>query len=224
MAELENPQSEKSDPKRKRRISDSTIYRISQYHRLLHVLEEEGVKTVSSKQLANRQRLTPAQVRKDLSFFGAFGTRGLGYPVSELKSKIAGIIGLDRRWRVAVMGVGNIGSALVGFKEFRNHGFDIRLIFDNDQRKIGSKHKGMLVSDIQNLEAELAAEKIDLVIIALPVSVAQLIVDRVVACGIKGILSFAPIHLEVPADVIVRSEDMSIEMEYLAYSLTRLRN
>lgn len=206
-------------PEEKRRISDSTIHRLSLYHRLLGELESDETKTVSSKQLAEMLRLTPAQVRKDLSFFGAFGTRGLGYPVSDLKKKIAAIIGLDRRWKVAVIGVGNIGSALIGFKEFPNKGFDVKLVFDNDQRKIGSKHKGMRVSDIRNLKAELIANQIDLVILAVPSAPAQEIVDEVVKAGVKGILSFAPTHIDAPSDVYVRSEDMSMELEYLTYAL-----
>lgn len=206
-------------PEEKRRISDSTIHRLSLYHRLLGELESKATKTVSSKQLADLLRLTPAQVRKDLSFFGAFGTRGLGYPVADLRKKIAAIMGLNRRWKVAVIGVGNIGSALIGFKEFPNKGFDVKLVFDNDQRKIGSNHKGMRVSDISNLKEDLIANEIDLVILAVPSAPAQGIVDEVVAAGVKGILSFAPTHIDAPSDVYVRSEDMSMELEYLTYAL-----
>ncbi|MFQ5606805.1 MAG: redox-sensing transcriptional repressor Rex [Candidatus Zixiibacteriota bacterium] len=204
---------------KRRRISDSTIHRLSLYHRLLIDLESQGTRTVSSKQLAQLQRLTPAQVRKDLSFFGAFGTRGLGYPVSELRKRIAKILGLDRRWKVAVVGVGNIGSALVGFKEFPNKGFDIRLVFDNDQRKIGSNHKGMRVSDIRTLKEELVAHQIDLVILAVPAGSAQEIVNDIVEAGVKSILSFAPAQIDTPPGVHVRSEDMSMELEYLTYAM-----
>lgn len=203
-----------------KRISDSTIHRLSRYLRLLGRLEADGVKTISSKELAGIKRLTPAQVRKDLSFFGSFGTRGLGYPVSELKNKIATILGLNKRWRVAIVGVGNIGSALVGYKEFPERGFDIRLVFDNDQRKIGSKHKGLIVSDIRNLKEELVAHEIDIVALAAPASVAQEITDIVVSAGVRGILTFAPIHLETPESVFVRREDMTMELEYLTYALS----
>ena len=175
----------------KRRISDSTIYRLSKYFHLLGRLAEEGVKTISSKELAQRQRLTPAQVRKDLSFFGAFGTRGLGYPV----------------------------AALIGFKEFPRKGFDIKAVFDNDQRKIGSKHKGIRVSDIRNLRQELQELDINLVVLCVPGSVAQEVANEVVAAGVKAILSFAPTHITTPEDVFVRTEDMAMEMEYLTYAL-----
>ncbi|HOZ08366.1 MAG TPA: redox-sensing transcriptional repressor Rex, partial [candidate division Zixibacteria bacterium] len=139
----------------KKKISESTIHRLSLYCRALSLLEKENYETVSSKELAKREKLTPAQVRKDLSFFGSFGTRGLGYPVNELKQRIASILGIDRVWRVALVGVGNIGSALVSYKEFMRQGFHIVKLFDNDQRKIGSNHKGIIVSDIANLEKEL---------------------------------------------------------------------
>jgi len=208
----------------KRRISESTIHRLSLYYRLLSVLEKESKETVSSKELAEREKLTPAQVRKDLSFFGSFGTRGLGYPVSELKRRIGEILGLDRQWSVALIGVGNIGSALVGYKEFQRQGFNIKLIFDNDQRKIGSNHKGIVVADIKNLEKELRENKIEIVVIAVPATVAQYIVDDVVKAGIKAILNFAPVNLKVPEDVFLRNENMSMELEYLSFALVNLFN
>jgi len=203
----------------KKKISESTIHRLSLYYRILSILEKEDFETISSKELARREKLTPAQVRKDLSFFGSFGTRGLGYPVSELKRRIASILGLDRDWNVALVGVGNIGSALVGYKEFQKQGFRIKVIFDNDQRKIGSNHKGIIVSDIKNLEEDLKKHKIDIVVIAVPSTVAQYIVDDIVRAGIKAILNFAPINLKVPEDVFLRNENMSVELEHLSFSL-----
>ena len=203
----------------KKKISESTIQRLSLYYRVLSILEIEDVKTISSKELAKHEKLTPAQVRKDLSFFGSFGTRGLGYPVMELKNKIANILGLDREWKVAMVGVGNIGSALVGYKEFQRHGFTISMIFDNDQRKIGSNHKGILVSDIANLKEGLRENNIDIVIIAVPATVAQYIVDDIVEAGVSGILNFAPINLKVPDNVILRNENMSMELEHISFSL-----
>jgi len=209
--------------KGKKKISESTIHRLSLYYRVLSILEKEGHQTVSSKELAKREKLTPAQVRKDLSFFGSFGTRGLGYPVLELKQQIAEILGLSKGWNVALIGVGNIGSALVGYKEFQRQGFNIKMIFDNDQRKIGSNHKGIIVSDIGNLEQGLKENDIQIVIIAVPATVAQYIVDDIVKAGVKGILNFAPINLKVPEDVFLRNENMSMELEYLSFALMNLR-
>lgn len=202
-----------------KKISEPTIHRLSIYYRMLNALEGEGVHTVSSRELAKREKLTPAQVRKDLSFFGSFGTRGLGYPVRELKERIAAIMGLNRSWNVALIGCGNIGSALVSYKEFARQGFNIKLIFDNDQRKIGSNHKGIIISDIKNLAKEIKDHNVEIVIIAVPVSAAQFIVDDVVAAGIKAILNFAPLRLKAPEDVIIRNENMSIELEHLSYAL-----
>jgi redox-sensing transcriptional repressor len=201
-----------------KRVSESTIHRLSLYYRVLSLLEKENYETVSSRELAKREKLTPAQVRKDLSFFGSFGTRGLGYPVDELKSKIASILGIDRTWRVALIGVGNIGSALVSYKEFQKQGFQIVKLFDNDQRKIGSNHKGIIVSDVKNLVKELQETKIEMVIVAVPATVAQYIVDDVTRAGVKAILNFAPVNLKVPDDVYLRDENMAMELEYLSFT------
>jgi redox-sensing transcriptional repressor len=210
--------SSQPDSTKPRRISESTIRRLSIYYRALARLEGEGYHTVSSKELAHREKLTPAQVRKDLSFFGSFGTRGLGYPVAELRRKVASILGIDRNWNVALVGVGNIGSALVSYKEFQKQGFEIRKVFDNDQRKIGSNHKGIVVSDIADLEEEIAASSIEIAVIAVPAQAAQEVVDRCVAGGIKAILNFAPVNLKVPEDVCLRTENMSMELEFLSFS------
>jgi redox-sensing transcriptional repressor len=209
-----------SRDKLKKKISESTIHRLSQYFRALSLLEKENVETISSKELAKREKLTPAQVRKDLSFFGSFGTRGLGYPVIELKQRIAEILGINRQWNVAVIGIGNIGSALVSYKEFARQGFAIKLVFDNDQRKIGSNHKGLVVSDINDMPRLLKENNIEIVIMAVPAIVAQYIVDDVVAAGIKAILNFAPINLKVPEHVHLRHENMAMELEYLSFALS----
>lgn len=206
-----------------KRISESTIHRLSLYYRALSLLEKDNYETVSSKELARREKLTPAQVRKDLSFFGSFGTRGLGYPVQELKIKIASILGIDRSWRVALIGIGNIGSALVSYKEFQKQGFQIIKLFDNDQRKIGSNHKGIVVSDVKNLQSELKEAKIEMVVLAVPATVAQYIVDDVVRAGVKSIFNFAPVNLKVPEDVHLRNENMAMELEYLSFAMVNNR-
>ncbi|UCG62488.1 MAG: redox-sensing transcriptional repressor Rex [Candidatus Zixiibacteriota bacterium] len=208
-----------ASPLARKRISESTIHRLSLYYRTLSLLEKENYETVSSKELAKREKLTPAQVRKDLSFFGSFGTRGLGYNVNELKSKIESILGINRDWKVALIGVGNIGSALVSYKEFAKQGFHIIKLFDNDQRKIGSNHKGIIVSDIKNLDSEIKEAGITMVILAVPATVAQYIVDDVVKAGVTAILNFAPINLRVPPTVHLRNENMSMELEYLSFAM-----
>lgn len=203
-----------------KKISESTIYRLSIYYRALAALKNDNVQTVSSKELAKREKLTPAQVRKDLSFFGSFGTRGLGYPVDELIYRIAEILGLNRLWNVALIGIGNVGSALVSYKEFAKQGFNIKFIFDNDQRKIGSNHKGIIVSDFKDFEKIAAAEKIDIVIIAVPIQEAQAVANKVVKAGIKAIMNFVPVNLILPDDIILRNQNMCIELEHLSFALT----
>jgi redox-sensing transcriptional repressor len=200
-------------------VSESTVQRLSLYYRSLSRFEREKCHTVSSKGLAKEGRLTPAQVRKDLSFFGSFGTRGLGYPVKELKEKIARILGLNRTWNVALVGVGNVGSALVSYKEFPKQGFKIKLLFDNDQRKINKNHKGIRVCDAADLACKLKEHKIDMVILAVPAPAAQMVTDDVVSAGVKSILNFAPTHIDVPDDVTLRSVNMAMELEHLSFSL-----
>ena len=206
--------------KKIRKISDSTIHRLSVYYRALLSLEKEGYETISSKELAKREKLTPAQVRKDLSFFGSFGTRGLGYPVKQLMQQIAEILGINRVWNVALIGVGNVGSALVSYKEFAKQGFIIKQVFDNDQRKIGSNHKGIIVSDSADMKRLLKEHEISIVILTVPASAAQLVCDDVIEAGVKAILNFAPVNLRVPDDVLLRNENMAIELEHLSFSLT----
>jgi redox-sensing transcriptional repressor len=203
-----------------RKVSDSTVRRLSVYYRSLLEFEKRGLKIVSSKELARIEKLTPAQVRKDLSFFGSFGTRGLGYPVGELKEKIARILGLNRSWNVALVGLGNVGSALVSYKEFQKQRFNIELLFDNDQRKIDKNHKGIAVSDVREMAKRLKENKIEMVILAVPAHAAQKVADQVVSAGVRSILNFAPVQIKVPDNVILRSVNMAMELEHLSFCLS----
>lgn len=207
-----------------RKISDSTIRRLSLYYRALANSEKDGYSTVSSQDLAKKERLTPAQVRKDLSFFGSFGTRGLGYPVKELKEKIGSILGLNRTWNVALIGVGNLGSALASYKEFQKQGFFIKLLFDNDADKIGTSLVGVPIMDVKNLASQLKQQKIDLAILTLPGNAAQQVAEEMVRSGVKAILNFAPVTLKVPEDIFLRNENMAIELEYLSFCLKNRNN
>ncbi len=183
-------------------------------------MQSKGIKTVSSDILAQFNGVTAAQVRKDLSCFGAFGRRGLGYDVVDLKRNIAMIMGLTRTWKVALIGVGNIGRALIDYDQFRRQKFDIALAFDSDPDKIGKVIHGVTVRDEDNLQRDVQAENVDIAVIAIPASVAQGAVDRVVAGGVKAILNFAPINITVPEGVYIRHENMAIEIEALSFALT----
>lgn len=202
-----------------KKISESTVGRLSLYLRQLGELEEAGQLTLSSEELARRCGTTAAQVRKDLSFFGTFGKRGLGYAVPELIAALRGILGLERRWKVALVGAGKIGLALLGYSDFRRQGFFIEAVFDSDPAKVGQRRQDLIVRPDAELEPALRNEGIDIVILAVPGEAAQAVVDRVVASGIKAILNFAPVKLNVPPGVALKNVNMAVELEGLSYAL-----
>jgi redox-sensing transcriptional repressor len=203
-----------------KKISDSTIRRMSKYFRSLDQLLDKRVETVSSDTLAEMDGITSAQVRKDLSFFGTFGKRGFGYNTKALKKQIENILGLYRTWNVAIVGGGNIGRALTDYTEFKKQGFIIRLIMDKDAAKIGKQVHGLTIEDFNKVNDLVKKEQIDIAIIAVPADSAQGVADKLVAAGIKAILNFAPRSLKVPPDVTVKYENMAVEMEALSYFLS----
>lgn len=205
------------------RISESTVRRLSLYLRLLQEAQGRGQATISSDELAERGGTTSAQVRKDLSLFGSFGKRGLGYSVDELLRELEEILGLDRSWRVALVGAGKIGSALFGYGNFRRRGFEIRAVFDSDPAKIGQPWGEVTVRSDAEMERELAAQQVEIAIVAVPGEAAQAVADRVVSAGVKAILNFAPVRLRVPEQVALRNVDMVVEMEGLTFGLTNRR-
>src|SRR5690348_14053439 len=202
-----------------RKISESTVRRLSLYLRFLEQFAAQGHTTISSAQLARRGGTTSAQVRKDLSFFGSFGKRGLGYSVPELAARIRDILGLRRTYRVVLVGAGRIGSALIQYPGFRQRGFQVSAIYDKDAKKVGSGWNGLVVRDVRQLEADLAREPTDIAIVVTPADAAQDVADRLVRAGVKAILNFAPLQLAVPADVVVKSVNMALELETLSFAL-----
>jgi redox-sensing transcriptional repressor len=200
-----------------KRISQSTVARLSLYLRVLGELSAEGVDTLASDALARRCGTSAAQVRKDLSSFGTFGKRGKGYSVRELTRALRSILGLERRWRVALVGAGKIGAALLAYQDFRRQGFDIVAVFDSDPAKVGVTWHGLRVSADVDLEESL--RRIDIVIVAVPAEAAQRVVERVVASGIRAILNFAPTKLQVPEGVSLKTVNMAMELEGLSYAL-----
>ncbi len=201
-----------------RKVSPSTVGRLSIYLRVLSELDGD---TVSSEELAARCGTTAAQVRKDLSFFGTFGKRGRGYSVEELMAALRSILGLERRYRVALVGAGRIGVALLGYQDFRRQGFYIEAVFDADAGKVGQRWGTMTVRPDAELERALAEEGIDIVIVAVPAEAAQGVVDRVVGAGVRAILNFAPTKLQVPAGVALKNVNMALELEGLSFALAR---
>ena len=202
-----------------RKIADSTVRRLSLYLRFLEEFEGRGVATVSSDALAQRGGTTSAQVRKDLSFFGSFGKRGLGYDVHELATTMRSILGLGKRYRVALVGAGKIGTALAQYRGFRQRGFDIVAIFDVDPGKVGKNWNGMPVQDVKALSTALAKDPVDIAVLVTPADSAQGVTEVMVRAGIKAILNFAPIQLAVPEDVTVKNVNLALELEALSYAL-----
>jgi redox-sensing transcriptional repressor len=203
-----------------KRIADSTVRRLSLYLRFLEEFENAGLTTVSSEELAARGGTTSAQVRKDLSFFGSFGKRGLGYQVAELTQRMRRILGLERDWRVVIIGVGKIGAALAQYEGFQQRGFRVVGLYDSDPAKIGREMYDLTVRPIESLAEDNRERPVDIAVIAVPASVAQRVVDQVVAAGIKGIMSFAPIQLHVPAEIKLNTVNMAMELERLSFSLS----
>ncbi|MEJ2185029.1 MAG: redox-sensing transcriptional repressor Rex [Gemmatimonadota bacterium] len=204
-----------------KKVSEPTIGRLSVYLRLLGELDAEGVATVSSDELAARAGTTAAQVRKDLSLFGTFGKRGLGYVVKDLVARLRSILGLERTWRVAVVGAGRIGAALVGYEAFRERGFYIEAVFDTDASKVGQRWGELVVQADGEMERVLRERDIEIAVVAVPVPAAQSVVARVVAAGVRGILNFAPTQLDVPEGVALTTVDLAMELEGLSYALSR---
>jgi redox-sensing transcriptional repressor len=206
---------------RLQKIPEMTIRRLSVYTRCLLQLEEDGVKTISSQELAERFSLNSAQVRKDLAYFGEFGVRGIGYYVSGLKAELQRILGLDREWAVALVGFGNLGSALFHYKGFGRQGFRIAVVIDDDPAKIGREIDAVPIVSSRDMAREIKARGIQIAIVAVPPEAAQTVTEQLVAAGIKAVLNFAPTRLRVTRDVRLKNVDLSIELETLSFYLAK---
>jgi len=203
------------------KIPEMTIRRLSVYTRSLLQLEEDGVKAVSSQELAERFNLNSAQVRKDLAYFGEFGVRGIGYYVAGLKAELQRILGLDRQWAVALVGFGNLGSALFHYKGFSRQGFRIALIIDDDPSKTGHDVDSVPIVSNRDMAREIKSRGIHIAIVAVPAESAQAVTDQLVAAGIKAVLNFAPTRLRVGREVRLKNVDLSIELETLSFYLAK---
>jgi redox-sensing transcriptional repressor len=201
-------------------VSELTTNRLSVYLRCLTILDEAGVRTVSSQALAEQFHLNAAQIRKDLAYFGEFGVRGVGYYVKELGQHLREILGLDGHVRVAIMGAGNLGLALADYPGFRDDGFDIAALFDTIRSKIGRRSRGGVpIYDSRDFRGIVRRERIKIAVIAVPAASAQGVVNTVVDAGIKAILNFSPGTFIVPADVKLKSVDLTVSLESLSFFL-----
>lgn len=204
-----------------KRIPEICATRLSNYLRVLKTLAERSVETISSEALANKINSNSAQVRRDLAYFGQFGRPGIGYNVEKLKGAITSILGLDKRWPCALVGAGNLGSALYAYRSFYKEGFEIRAIFDKDPSKIGKMWGCRKIEDVRYIPTTVKQRKIEIGIITVPAETSQEVADKLTSAGVKAILNFAPRKLTVPRDVKLRNIDLSVELENLAYFLSR---
>jgi redox-sensing transcriptional repressor len=203
------------------RVPDATVARLATYLRVLGLLRDRSVTTVSSEELAAVAGVNSAKLRKDLSYLGSYGIRGVGYHVSTLTDEIARTLGITVHRSVALIGVGNLGQALAGYGGFASRGFEIAALVDADPGRIGSIILGQVVRDIADLEDVVAEHGITIAVLATPASVAQEVTDRLVVAGVTSILNFAPVVLNVPAHVDVRKVDLAAELQILSFHETR---
>lgn len=202
---------------RRRAIPDAAVARLPVYHRCLLALQAEGRATVSSEQLAEMAGVNAAKVRKDLSHFGSYGTRGVGYEVDQLIVDLRRELGLDHDWNCVIVGAGNLGSALAAFAGFSERGFTVVGVFDVDERKVGRKLGRITVRHQDELASLVAERDVVIGVIAVPPSAAQDAADQLVAAGVTSILNFAPTVLDVPAGIQVRDVDLAVELQILAF-------
>jgi redox-sensing transcriptional repressor len=201
----------------RRSIPEATVARLALYLRVLTALDEQGTVTVSSEELAVVAGVNSAKLRKDLSYLGSYGTRGVGYDVALLVERISRGLGLTTHRAVALVGIGNLGHALAGYAGFASRGFRIAALFDADPGRVGEPIAGLAVRHIDELDATVRAERVSIGVIATPAHAAQDVCDRLVAAGVTSILNFAPAVLAVPENVDVRKVDLAVELQILSF-------
>lgn len=211
----------KTKSQKKQQVPAATVPRLSQYLRKLQEVQSRGTTTISSRQLAEEVGTNPAQIRKDLSYFGEFGIRGVGYDVERLISELKKCLGLNRSWNVIIIGAGKLGTALARYRGFAKQGFKLIGMFDSANNVIG-KNRGIgPVMPTGHLEDFLKTHRVDIAIITTPAAVAQATIDRVVSAGVPAVLNFAPIRPHVEKPAILRQVDLSTELMILSFYLNK---
>jgi redox-sensing transcriptional repressor len=210
------------EPSRPESIPNPAVRRLSLYLRQLESVQRTGRRTISSKQLGESLHLTDAQVRKDLAYFGQFGHPGIGYKVEDLILEVRKILGTDKVWNVVLVGAGNIGRAMAGYRGFDRKGFRVIGVFDNDPAKVGRKLGGFTIQPLSEIADAVQKSAIKLAIMAVPADSAQAVADQLIAAGIRGLLNFAPVSLTVPQNVALNTVDMAVQLEQLAFQVTFL--
>lgn len=201
------------------KIPEATIIRLSVYSRYLTEVDRKGIITISSRDIAEGVGVSPAQVRKDLAYFGEFGTRGVGYNVKDLRQHILRILGLSVDWSVSLVGAGNLGLALSTYKGFRKRGFIITSIFDTDPQKVGTMVGDVEIMPIERLVEVAKQNRTQIGIVAVPASAAQEVVDQLIKADVKAILNFAQVVLNVPPEIELRNVDLVVNLEVLTFNV-----
>ena len=201
-------------------VPEVVIDRLPQYVRTLTQLLDEGVEVTNSQQLGAQLQVTPAQIRKDLSYFGRFGKQGRGYRVRHLLTELKQILGLDAQWNVAVVGVGRLGNAILNYPGFNPDGFHLVAAFDNNPDNVGREVGGIAIQPMMDLPETVSSRDITIAIVAVPSAHTQSVVDQLVDCGVRAILNYTPINAQVPSDVRVRSIDPVLALQSMTYYLT----
>lgn len=200
-------------------VPDVVVLRLPLYIRALNALSSEGRDVVSSQQLGGLLQVTPAQIRKDLSYFGRFGKQGRGYNVKFLLNELGQILGLDRKWATCLIGMGRLGQAIINYPGFAPEGFDIVAAFDSDTNQIGSEIGGIKVLPMSSIGRTIEDRRVAIAIVAVPAHQAQYVVDQLVDTGIKGILNYAPVALKVPMNIVMRNIDPVLSLQSLTFYL-----
>ena len=201
-------------------IPNPAVRRLSLYLRQLEAFKRKDRRTISSKQLGESLNLTDAQVRKDLAYFGQFGHPGIGYRVDELIAKVRQILGTDKTWNVLLVGAGNLGRALMAYHGFDAKGFRLVAVFDNDSTKTGKKQGNFAIQPLSELAETIRRQNIRLGIIAVPGDVAQDVADQLVAAGVRGLLNFAPISINVPPEIALNAVDLAVQLEQISFQVS----
>lgn len=205
----------------KKMISQATIDRLPLYFRTLRLVEEEELKIISSDELGRRLDITPEQIRKDLATFGQFGRKGIGYDVHDLKNNIGNILGLHNNWRLAIVGIGHLGGALANYGNFAALGFSVVALLDKNKKIIGSEVNGLKIENVTRMKSIIKKNFVDIGVITVPASEAQSVAEKLIAAGVKGIWNFAPIKLNVPSNVPIVNEDLSVGLSALSYHMSQ---
>ncbi|HEX9744526.1 MAG TPA: redox-sensing transcriptional repressor Rex [bacterium] len=205
-----------------KKVPQVTVKRLSRYLRALERFQDRGYETISSEELAGELHLKPSQLRKDLAYFGEFGTRGMGYNIVKLAEQLRRILGLHRQWSIGIIGVGNLGTALLRYQGLNEKGFRVAALFDDDPEKVGSSRSGIRIYHTDNLAGVVKEKNIHIAILTVPAPAVRSAADLAIRAGIKALMNFAPVSIKAPPDVICLQVDIASEIKILSHFLAKL--